>query len=41
MGGNLAIHENDELCQDDAEAFAESIDVGGSIYVIGNTGECE
>jgi len=41
VGNDLYIIDNDELCQDDAEAFADSIDAGGLIYVTGNLGECD
>ena len=41
VGEDLYISSNAALCQDDAEAFAESIDVGEGVYVHDNDGECE
>ena len=41
VDGDLVIHSNYDLCQDDAEAFAAAITVGGTVSVYGNLGECE
>ena len=36
-----ALYDNASLCQDDAEALAASIDVGGTVSVYDNHGACE
>jgi hypothetical protein len=40
--GELYIYDNDALCQDDAEAFAESLlESDEDTWVYDNEGECE
>ena len=36
VGDDLSIHNNDSLCQSDAEAFAASIELGGTVDVRDN-----